>query len=180
VRKVIVFGNSGSGKSTLAAQLRGEGLAHLDLDILAWLPSSPPERRPIEQAYAEIQHFIRENEEWVIEGCYSDLLELVKPSATEAIFMNLPVHLCQENARNRPWEPHKYESKEAQDDNLEMLLDWIAGYVDRSDALSYRAHSALYDDFRGEKQEINSNCERHNNALNSQATPAGTQQGGAR
>lgn len=161
MRRIIVFGNSGSGKSTLARALRDEGLAHLDLDILAWLPSSPPERRPLEEAHTQIQHFVRENEEWVIEGCYADLLELVKPIATEAIFMNLPVHLCQENARNRPWEPHKYESKEEQDANLEMLLDWIAGYVDRSDALSYGAHSALFDSFQGKKQEMVCNGKRH-------------------
>lgn len=157
MRKVIVFGNSGSGKSTLAASLRDEGLAHLDLDVLAWLPKRPPERRPVEQAYADIQRFISENTEWVIEGCYADLLELVRPFATEAVFMNLPVHVCQENARNRPWEPHKYKSKAAQDDNLKMLLDWIAGYVERSDALSYGAHRAIYDSFRGKKREIISN-----------------------
>ncbi|MCA1799404.1 MAG: shikimate kinase [Xanthomonadaceae bacterium] len=160
MRKVIVFGNSGSGKSTLAAELRDEGLAHLDLDVLAWLPTTPPERRSIEQAYVDIQQFMTGNAEWVIEGCYADLLELVKPFATEAIFMNLPVHLCQENARNRPWEPHKYETKAAQDDNLEMLLDWIAGYADRDDALSLSAHRAIYDSFRGEKKVITNNNRR--------------------
>ena len=159
MRKVIVFGNSGSGKSTLAAELRKEGLAHLDLDVLAWLPSDPPERRPIDEAYAEIRDFVGDNDEWVVEGCYADLLELLKPLATEAIFMNLPVRLCQENAKYRPWEPHKYESREAQDDNLPMLLDWIAGYADRNDALSYQAHRALYDSFQGKKTELTANSE---------------------
>lgn len=144
----------------MSAKLRKEGLAHLDLDILAWLPSSPPERRSIEQAYEEIQSFTECNDEWVVEGCYADLLELLKPFATEAIFMNLPVYLCQENARNRSWEPHKYESKEAQDSNLAMLLEWIAGYVDRDDSLSYSAHRALYDSFQGKKTEIIGNEER--------------------
>jgi adenylate kinase family enzyme len=162
MRKVIVFGNSGSGKSTLAAELRDEGLAHLDLDLLAWLPSSPPERRAIQQAYVDIQRFISKNAEWVIEGYYTDLLELVRPFATEAIFMNLPVHLCQENARNRPWEPHKYKSKEAQDDNLGMLLEWIAGYADRSDPLSHSAHRDFYESFRGQKKEITRNEHRKN------------------
>ncbi len=160
MRRIIIFGNSGSGKSTLAASLRNEGLAHLDLDVLAWLPSTPPERRPIDQAQKEIQNFTNENSEWVVEGCYADLLELVKPLATEAIFMNLPVHLCQENARSRPWEPHKYESKEAQDSNLDMLLDWIAGYADRDDTLSYRAHLALYESFQRKKRQIVCNEER--------------------
>jgi hypothetical protein len=38
-----------------------------------------------------------------------------------------------------------------------MLLDWIAGYVERSDSLSYSAHQALYDSFQGIKTEIVSN-----------------------
>lgn len=157
MRKIIVFGNSGSGKSTLATALRNEGLAHLDLDVLAWLSTNPPKRQPANQAFEEIQRFISEHDQWVIEGCYGDLLALVKPFANEAVFMNLPVHLCQANARNRPWEPHKYKSKQAQDENLPMLLDWIAGYESRNDDLSYSAHRALYDSFTGRKIEINEN-----------------------
>jgi adenylate kinase family enzyme len=160
MRKIIIFGNSGSGKSTLAQELSGQGLSHLDLDTLAWLPSNPPERKPLAQAHEQIKIFIDENTEWVIEGCYADLLHLVKPFANEAIFMNLPVHRCQENARTRPWEPHKYESKEAQDANLPMLLDWIAGYLERDDALSYCAHSALFEGFQGKKAELTSNTDK--------------------
>ena len=157
MRKIIIFGNSGSGKSTLAAELCHEGLAHLDLDGLAWLASKPPVRRPVNAVAEEIQQFISAHNAWVIEGCYGDLLELVQPYATEAVFMNLPVHLCQENARNRPWEPQKYPSKQAQDANLAMLLDWIAGYPERNDSLSYAVHRALYDRFMGQKTEITRN-----------------------
>jgi adenylate kinase family enzyme len=165
MRKIIIFGNSGSGKSSLALKLRNEGLAHLDLDILAWLPTIPPERRPIEQAKLKIQTFIRATDEWVVEGCYTDLLELVKPFANEAIFLNLPVQLCIENAKKRPWEPHKYSSKQAQDENLEMLLDWIADYAVRQDTLSYAAHMALYDVFAGTKTEILCNQESYISSL---------------
>lgn len=36
---ILIVGNSGSGKSTLATRLERElGIAHLDLDTLAWLP----------------------------------------------------------------------------------------------------------------------------------------------
>jgi adenylate kinase family enzyme len=165
MRKIIIFGNSGSGKSTLAKALNDEGLAHLDLDTLAWLSSNPPERRAIAQAHEQIKAFISNNDEWVVEGCYADLLELLKPCANEAIFMNLPIQLCQANARSRPWERHKYESKQAQDDNLPMLLDWIAGYLERDDSLSYLAHSTLFQDFQGKKTEISGNEESHYKAL---------------
>lgn len=162
MRKIIIFGNSGSGKSTLAAEMRDEGLAHLDLDVLAWLPCHPPKRRPITQAYNEILNFTKKNDEWIVEGCYTDLLELIKPLATEAIFLNLPVYLCQQNAMNRPWEPHKYASKKHQDDNLPMLLDWISEYMFRKDTLSHSAHSRLYKSFKGRKTERLCNEKRDN------------------
>lgn len=111
----------------------------------------------MEEVNGKIQAFISSNNEWVVEGCYGDLIELVKPFANEAIFMNLSTELCQENAKNRPWESHKYESKEAQDNNLPMLLDWIAGYMERDDALSYSAHRLIFQHFQGKKIEITHN-----------------------
>lgn len=100
MRKVVILGNLGSGQSTLASSIaERENLAHLDLDTLAWLPTNPPERSPIQEPQDEA--FIRENEGWVIEGCYTDLLELAEPFANEVIFMNLSVENCIENAKNR-------------------------------------------------------------------------------
>lgn len=152
MRKVIIFGNSGSGKSTLAKSLCvTEGLSHLDLDTLAWSPSTPPERKSIVESSLEIKDFILSNESWVIEGCYTDLLEVGLPFSNEVIFMNLTIDLCIENAKNRPWEAHKYESKEAQDANLEMLIDWISKYNQRTDTFSELSHRALYESFDGQK-----------------------------
>tara|TARA_R100000900_G_scaffold62550_1_gene50129 strand:- start:105189 stop:105734 length:546 start_codon:yes stop_codon:yes gene_type:complete len=158
VNRIIVFGNSGSGKSTLAGRLcREHGLAHLDLDPLAWLPTEPPQRRPLEDCDATLEQFLAAHTGWVIEGCYADLLARVVPYATQAIFLNLPVAACQDNARRRPWEPHKYPSREAQDANLPMLLAWIADYTQRDDVLSLRAHRALFEAFAGRKREITDN-----------------------
>jgi len=156
-RRILIFGNSGAGKSTLAARLASEtGAAHLDLDTLAWQPTDPPERVPVEQARGEILHFTGSHEGWVIEGCYADLLELLLTESTELIFLDLTVADCQANARNRPWEPHKYPSPEAQDANLEMLLAWIAAYPDREGDLGRKAHERLFNRFKGEKQRVTS------------------------
>ncbi len=150
--KVVIFGNSGSGKSTLAKELKEtEGLAHLDLDSIAWHPTSPPERKSIAESTSEISVFIDSNDRWVIEGCYSDLLEIVIPASSEIIFLNLPVEACIDNAKNRPWEPHKYESKQAQDANLNMLTNWIAQYTERDDIFSKSAHEALFKGYEGKK-----------------------------
>lgn len=158
VSKILIFGNSGSGKSTLAKTLaNSDDLAHLDLDIFAWLPVVPPERAPLEVSKKKIQAFSTSSSNWVIEGCYSDLLEIVAPEATEIIFLNLSVAQCLINARNRPWEPHKYPSKKAQDRNLGMLLNWIETYTERDDVFSYRAHLQLYENFTGKKTMFTEN-----------------------
>jgi len=158
LRKILIFGNSGSGKSTLAKELCDSyGLSHLDLDTLAWEPTSPPKRKPLIESEQEIFIFINSNSGWVIEGCYSDLLEMAVPQSNEIIFMNLPVEACIANAKSRPWEPHKYDSKKAQDANLEMLIDWIAQYSERVDTFSEVAHNELYEKYSGKKTMINSN-----------------------
>lgn len=158
MRKIIIFGNYGSGKSTLAKErCEIEGLAHLDLDTLAWLPGMPPERKALAESEVDIQAFITNNEGWVIEGCYSDLFELALPYSNEIIFLNLSIEDCINNARKRPWEPHKYESKEAQDANLDMLIAWIAQYTEREDEFSQVAHMALFDCYSGRKTMFTSN-----------------------
>lgn len=161
MQRILIFGNSGSGKSTLARELmQSHQLAHLDLDELAWADTQPPQRAALKDSLAAIRRFTDANANWVIEGCYTDLLELIAPKASELIYLNLPIEDCIENARNRPWEPHKYASKAAQDENLDMLISWIAEYESRDDVFSQRAHQALYDNFEGKKTCFRTNV-RH-------------------
>ncbi len=161
MKKTIIFGNSGSGKSTLAKSLVKEHqLAHLDLDKLAWQATDPPSRKPLLESEQLIKQFCAENDGWVIEGCYADLLDIVADQADQAIFMNLPVLLCQENAKNRPWESHKYSSQAEQDANLPMLLEWIDAYTARTDEFSYQAHASLFQSFNGLKRQITKNVTR--------------------
>lgn len=153
--KTLIFGNSGSGKSTLAKRLSAEaGQAHLDLDTLAWQAVSPPERNPQEKSQHEISTFTAAHEHWVIEGCYADLITLALPFAEELFFLDLSVEECILHAQNRAWEPHKYASKEAQDANLEMLINWIKEYPVRTDSCSRSAHMAVYETFSGKKTRI--------------------------
>jgi len=154
---ILIFGNSGSGKSTLAKSIcKSQGLAHLDLDSLAW-EATTPERKNLNDSEKEIVNFIQMNDSWVIEGCYTDLLALVESYSSEIIFMNLPIEACISNAKSRPWEPHKYESKQAQDKNLDMLIDWISQYTKRTDTLSMLAHQNFYHNYSGKKKIIRTN-----------------------
>jgi len=155
--RYVVVGNSGSGKSTLAGRLaRGGGLPHLDLDTLAWEPGSPPRRRAIADSVRAVTSFMGATDVWVIEVCYADLLEATLPRCTRLLFLNPGIEACIANARSRPWEPHKYASKEAQDANLEMLIGWIRDYEQRRDTFSLAAHRALFDGFDGDKTELTS------------------------
>jgi adenylate kinase family enzyme len=163
--RILIFGNSGAGKSTLARHVaHARGLAHLDLDALAWLPDMPPRRRPLDDSRSAIALFTDAHPAWVIEGCYGDLLEMVLPSCTELIFLNPGTEACLANCRARPWEPHKYPSRQAQDANLPMLLEWVRAYASRSDEFSLARHRAIFDGFAGVRREI-----RHKRVLDGSA-----------
>lgn len=158
MQRIIIFGNSGSGKSTLAKQLSNQyKLAHLDLDTLAWLDTNPPSRRPIDNSHEAMKQFLAANTRWVIEGCYTDLIELVINQSEEIIFLNPGADVCIENCTKRPWEPHKYSSPEAQNKNLAMLISWIKDYETRTDEFSLSSHRRLFATFEGKKIEYTSN-----------------------
>lgn len=153
--RYVVLGNSGSGKSTLAARLaRAHDLAHLDLDTLAWLPTEPPSRRPLADSTRAIDELVAAHDRWVIEGCYADLIEATLARCTRLVLLDPGVDACIANARARPWEPHKYSSRAAQDANLDMLIAWIRAYDTRADVFSRAAHRALFDAFAGDKVEL--------------------------
>jgi adenylate kinase family enzyme len=150
---IVIFGNSGSGKTTMARRLAGErGLAHLDLDSLAW--QSPGVRRSRKETSLAIREFLGRHDHWVVEGCYGDLLEEVVPAATELRFLNPGIDVCIANCRARPWEPEKYPSSDAQDAMLEFLLTWVREYETRTDEYSLARHRLIFDSFPGPKREF--------------------------
>ena len=170
MERIIIFGNSGSGKSTLALALAKRLRApHLDLDVIAWKADQPGVRAAPEESLRQLMSFIEGSECWVIEGCYSGLLREAAAYCTEMIFLHPGTEACQENCRARPWEPHKYPSREAQDANLRMLLEWVAEYETREDEFSLVEHRKLFDEFAGRKVEYRSNAEAFKRADNGEA-----------
>jgi len=157
---IIILGNSGSGKSTLANKIQNEyDCAHLDLDTLAWKEVIPPEREDIGKSSVAIKSFLDTNTNWVIEGGYTDLIEFVIDDTCNLVYLNPGVETCTENCKTRPWEPHKYTSMELQNENLNMLIEWVRDYEDRDDTFSKLAHENLFNAFLGNKYEFNSNSE---------------------
>jgi adenylate kinase family enzyme len=110
---VLVFGNSGSRKSTHALALAArEGLAHLDLDSIAWEPGKIALQRSTESVIGDLHTFIASHAAWAIEGCYGDVVQAASADCTLMVFLKAGVEACLANNAGRPWEPHKYASHE--------------------------------------------------------------------
>lgn len=153
--RYAIIGNSGSGKTTLAKRLCEKyRLAHLDLDSIVWEPDQIAVKRNRQAMEFDLERFAREHADWVIEGCYGELVEAVLVHRPMLLFLNPGVEVCMQNNVNRPWEPHKYESKQAQDSMLANLQEWVRGYYERDDDWSLRAHRRLFDRYPGPKKEV--------------------------
>jgi adenylate kinase family enzyme len=153
--QLAIFGNSGSGKSTLAKRLvEKHALPYLDLDTIVWEPGQIAVLRGQNAIHNDLLQFLAAHESWIVEGCYAELIELTAASKPEFVFLNPGVDVCMANNRERPWEPHKYASKEAQDEMLAHLLAWVEDYYRRDDQWSLAAHRRLFDAYTGPKREL--------------------------
>ncbi len=149
--RVCVVGNSGSGKSTYAKTF---GVTVLELDSIYWEPHQVAVSRPIEDVKRDLAAFMAANGEWVIEGCYADLIEMAARECDELVFLNPGVEACVANARRRPYEAHKYDRPDDQERMLAFLIGWIRAYPERPDNTGYPAHRRVFDDFAGRKREV--------------------------
>jgi adenylate kinase family enzyme len=154
--RTAIIGNSGSGKSTLAGRLAADyAAATLDLDTVAWLSAAPPVMRAAEDALRDVRTFCRSHDSWVVEGCYASLIAGTFEYEPELLLLDPGLDKCIAHCRARPWEPHKYASKEAQDTNLPFLIEWVRDYYTRDGDMSFTEHRALYDRYSGPKRIVN-------------------------
>lgn len=153
--QLSILGNSGSGKSTLAKWVANRHRAALlDLDTVAWVPGQIAVPRPEAEAGADVLAFCKRSADWVIEGCYANLIEASLALQPKLVLLNPGVEQCLSNCRARPWEPHKYPSKEEQDERLAFLEAWVCDYETRAGPMSLAAHRALFDAYAGPKLEL--------------------------
>jgi len=151
--RVAIVGNAGSGKSTLARRLAaGSGAPILDLDTVAWEPGQIAVARDAREAIADVRNFCDTKNEWIVEGCYASLIDAALQSRPRLLVLDPGLEQCIANCRSRPWEPHKYSSREEQDKHLGFLLEWVTEYYSRSGHMSFEAHEALYERYDGPKQ----------------------------
>lgn len=92
MNKIAIIGSGGAGKSTLAVQL-GEklGLEVYHIDALFWKPgwvSIPSDE------LREILADVVQRDSWIIDGNYSDSLDIRLVAADIVIFLDFPRHIC--------------------------------------------------------------------------------------
>jgi adenylate kinase family enzyme len=152
MHRIILSGNAGSGKTTMARSLMQEkSIPCLSLDEITWTEDS--ERKPFTESIHEMEKFIFTYDSWIIEGCYSDLIEVALPHSTELRFLNPGIETCIENCRQRPWEPEKFSCPETQQTMLDTLIEWVRKYETRDDEYGLKRHRQIYDAFKGPKIE---------------------------
>lgn len=85
--RVSIIGCSGAGKSTLSRLLRDRlGLAWLELDALnhqpGWTPQDPEVLR------REVVDFMDSHQDWVVDGNYRVVADLVRPRCTDIVWID--------------------------------------------------------------------------------------------
>lgn len=153
--RIAIVGNSGSGKSTLArAIVKQQGWPVLDLDTVVWEPQKVAVARDVRTTQADVERFCADHSDWIVEGCYADLIAGTLGHSPLLIFMDPGLEQCLANCRRRPWEAHKFQSKAEQDEKLAFLLNWVRDYYVRDGSMSLQAHEALFHSYAGPKRKI--------------------------
>jgi hypothetical protein len=139
--------------------LRFPGSVRRDPAIEVWMDEiafgDAAVRLPLAESIALAREFIAANPRWIIEGCYGDIIEPLLSGCEQLILLNPGVETCTAHCRSRPWEPDKYATREAQDKNLEYLIQWVRQYDTRQDEYGLVWHRKLFEAFQGFKYEFN-------------------------
>jgi adenylate kinase family enzyme len=89
--RAVVIGIGGSGKTTLAKHIAAQqGLRHIELDALYWLPNW--QIRDVLEFRALVAAAVAQ-EQWVADGNYRVVRDLVWNRATTVIWLNYPLWL---------------------------------------------------------------------------------------
>ncbi len=86
--RIAVIGVSCSGKTTLARRIAAaNGVAYVELDAIYWQPNWA--HLPIDEFRSAVEA-AAEGDQWVIDGNYSRVRDLIWARATDVVWMNLP------------------------------------------------------------------------------------------
>ncbi|MDP8238758.1 MAG: hypothetical protein P9X24_06695 [Candidatus Hatepunaea meridiana] len=89
--RAVIIGSSCSGKTTLAKAIgKRTGIKHLELDAVSWLPNWESRDTNDLRRLVEIEV---QKENWIIDGNYTILNDIIWSKATTILWLNLPFYL---------------------------------------------------------------------------------------
>ena len=98
-QRISVVGTSCSGKTTFARSLSAIlGFPHIELDVLHWLPGWA--ERPLED-FRKVVGKETSSQQWVLDGNYSKVRDIVWRRATDVIWLNYSFPLVFSRALRR-------------------------------------------------------------------------------
>lgn len=99
-KKIAVVGNSGAGKSTLSKKLgQTLGIDVFTIDKIYWEPGWKIREQ---EEFRKLHDLWLENESWIIDGIgYWEEMALRIRESDLVIFLNVPVDVCRERAKQR-------------------------------------------------------------------------------
>ena len=144
MKKVLVIGCPGSGKSTFAKALhRKTGLPLCHLDLLYWNADKTTVERSV---FLERLSAVLPQSEWIIDGNFSNTMELRLKACDTVFFLDYPATLCLQSVEARrgkprtdiPWieteeDPEFTEFiKSFNEQRRPQILDLLRRYADKT------------------------------------------------
>ncbi len=133
MQRVVIVGTTGSGKSTLGRILADHLIVpHIELDGLFW--QQPDWQKPDRDVFAERVRQALSSDEWVVDGNYSGVREIVWSRADTLIWLDYPYRIIYprlflrtiKRARTHEnlWKSGNYESFRTQFLSRDSLFFW--------------------------------------------------------
>lgn len=93
LERIAIVGKSGAGKTTLATQLASRlSLHNIELDAINWQPNWVP--LPNDEMRERVSESIRDTDNWVLDGNYKAVRDIVWTRADTLIWLDYPLWLA--------------------------------------------------------------------------------------
>jgi hypothetical protein len=146
--RIFILGNSGSGKTWLASALNTRlDLKIISLDEVCWEPGGYYKRRTEDAVESDLKT-ISQSSNWIIEGVYGDLAELLFPRLTHFLWLDLDPTFCSECVSSRGFENIPWMDSPKK---IQGYLSHIESYAKNSGPMSREFHEHIFNSYPGKK-----------------------------
>ena len=134
MKKIMIIGSGGAGKSTLSKKLGQKlNIEVFHLDRFFWKPNW---EQITDNELAEIQKELTKKEQWVIDGNYSNNIDIRLNEADTIIFIDLKNYLCVWRVFKRSILNYNKQRSDIGEGCLDKIdfafLKWVWNYPKRS------------------------------------------------